>query len=266
MVAVDIHLEGLKKSHFVKGDVEARFRQILEENIPVVVSPALRSYDHGQWDEHPEIIDLVGMIVKREGSVLGQQGLTHLCANRHDFVDPYHEFHCLWTGPFPIGRKFSKDKQKEWMKIGRERLEKLFGVSPELFVPPNHYFDDTTLEAASELGYKFFADKLVTNFRPYIFSELVVVPEGNLCREEGGRMAYIHYDEIDSFSESYDRVIKGSSSLSEVIPADVSYASIKLNSFVKNAKKRIRDMTRARERVMGKAREFGRKKKEFDKL
>ena len=275
MVVVDIHLEGLKRSHFRNGNVGARFRQILDNDIPVAVSPSLRSYLRGQWDENPEIIELVREIVKRKGSVLGQQGLTHICSYKHDFVDPYHEFYCLWTGPLPIGRKISKNKQKEWMEEGRNRLEKLFGVNPELFVPPNHYFDETTLEAALELGYRFFADKAVSNFTPYSFGrynfgeykKLIVVPEGNLC--EGGfsgSAAHIHYDEIDSFSDNYDWAIKEASSLLDVKPLDVSYISIKFNNLRKYARKRARDMVRATEKIIGKAREFGRKKNNFSDL
>jgi peptidoglycan/xylan/chitin deacetylase (PgdA/CDA1 family) len=113
------------------------------------------------------------------------------------------------------------------MKRGREELEKLIGVTPELFVPPNHHFDEATLEAAAELEYKFFTDQAVIRIKPYKFGDMLVIPEGNMVGKgiRGRAAVYIHYNRISSNFGAYAGI---------VMPGTISWHELKAEDFDPN--------------------------------
>lgn len=248
MAALNIHHEGLNPNSFPNKDQTYYFRQILEKNIPVVISPCLNNYKRGDWDSKGgvEALELAREIVKREGSVLGQQGYTHKCKYEHKFVDPWHEFYCLWR------KRISRVEQKEWMKRGREELEKLMGKTPELFVPPNHYFDETTLAVAEELGYNYFTNQAVIHLKPYKFGDMIVVPEGNLVRDEieGRAVVYVHTDQIYSNEDTYRNVLDDINSIKDIKPQFVARDERELNEKLKYRRKRMRDFVKMPRRIL----------------
>lgn len=238
-IALDIHVENIKERDFEGGNKKKIIEEILEKNIPVALS--FSPWQEPIWkDQNPELFELFKIAVNRDNSVLGQQGLSHKCKYNHRFVDPWHENRCLY------GNRFDYDEQKNFMKEGKGRLEKLYEKEVELYAPPNHQFDDNSLVAAADLRYKFFADKAVIALKSYKFGKMIVVPERDLedwkfdCD-----MAYIHYDEIDGVRENYNRALENSASLKDLQPGYAKEYRVKLNEVIKYSYKFLRDGRKA---------------------
>ncbi|MFH1290561.1 MAG: DUF2334 domain-containing protein [Nanoarchaeota archaeon] len=243
MVVIDIHLEGIERRNFLRSDRTRLLREILYRNVPVVLSlpPWMEDY----WNrKDSKVIDLVSEIVSRDGNVLGQQGNTHKCPREHVLVDPWHENYCIWRGGL------SEEQQRELMETGRERLEKLIGVKPMLYVPPNHQSDWTTLRVANKMGYWYMVDKAMIPLRPYASGNLIVVPEGDLRREDMRSAAtYIHYDEIDRHRVYYSEAVRAAQPVAEIEAQPVSGLRIAINSALKYSSKAARDIVRMPGRV-----------------
>jgi peptidoglycan/xylan/chitin deacetylase (PgdA/CDA1 family) len=235
MPALDIHLEGIEGKDFANGDALHLLREIKERRVPVAFSlpPWMEEY----WKKtNPDVISLVREVVGMPGNVLGQQGNTHKCKYPHTLVDPWHENRC------PYRHTPSKQEQRDLMEAGRAKLAALLGVSPQLYVPPNHLFNHDTLEVASEMRYWFFAVKSIVRLPPYRFGNLVVVPEGDLTRGQLGRAAtYIHYDEIDSHRANYEEAVRKATSLNDIGARYVGPDMIGLNNSLVLVWKIVRD-------------------------
>ncbi len=248
MIALDIHVENLKEKDFENGNKKRIIEEILEHNVPVALS--FSPWQEPIWGEQNlELFELFKKAVKRENSVLGQQGLNHKCCYGHETADPWHENYCLYR------KSLSYEQQNEFMKKGKNRLEELFEKEVDLYTPPNHQFDDTTLKVAADLRYKFFADKAMISLQPYRAGNMLVIPERDL---ESGRFdcdaVYIHYDEIDKAKENYKRAIESAVSLRELEPEDVSELTKKVNRVLKHSYKYLRDFRRAGRKLAGKGR------------
>lgn len=240
---MDIHLEGIEKTSFENGDVLHLLEEISDRKISVALSlpPWMEDY----WKENnAEVIKQVRKIVRIPGNVLGQQGNTHKCRKGHVCVDEWHENRC------PYGGSPRKEEQRELMETGRQRLIDLIGVSPQLYVPPNHLFNHNTLEAASEMGYKFFAVKAVIPLQPYRFGNLIVIPERDLTKGQlNGAAAYIHYDEIDANKDHYREAVRRASPLDKVRPEFVNPDKIFLNNSLVLGWKVMRDVIKLPKRL-----------------
>jgi len=235
MAALDIHVENLKEKDFEGGNKIRIIKEIIEKNIPVALS--FSPWQEPIWkDQNPEIFELFKITVQRNNSVLGQQGLNHKCKYLHKLADPWHENYCIWN------EKLNYEEQRDFMLKGKEKLENLFSKDVELYAPPNHQFDETTLEAAVNLGYKFFADKAMIFLKPYKFSNMLVVPERDL---EDGKFdcasVYIHYDEIDGVRDNYNKALENAASFKDLQPENAGEYKIKLNEVMKYSYKFLRD-------------------------
>lgn len=245
MTVADIHLEGIEPKDFDGRDVPKRFREILQKDVPVVLS--LPPWMKGYWTrEDYRIISLAREIVQRPGSALGQQGNLHRCEYPHKWADPWHENSCLW------GKSISWAKQHDLMETGRKILTDLMGIEPRVYAPPNHQHDENTLAVARFMRYDFFADRGMINLSPYQWTEdgekpsnekrLIVVPEGDLRRRQFDRAAvYIHYDQISRFPLEYAMLLERASSIDDVQPEHVSQRAIAANNVLKIGRKVVRD-------------------------
>lgn len=238
MIALDIHVEGLNVKDFENGVKSKNMEYLLQKSIPHALS-----FCPGQskiWnDQNPELFELFKESVRRAYNVLGQQGMTHKCKHEHKWADPWHENYCLWK------RQLSRQEQKDFMERGREQLEKIFGVIPDLYAPPNHYFDETTLEIAAEMGYLFFSDKAMIPLAPYRNTSFTIIPERDL--EKGKfdcKAVYIHYDEIDEVKDLFLYATDQAVSLRDLKAHHVPLWKIKLNEKLKYTYKIARDIKR----------------------
>ncbi len=185
--------------HFETFDKES-FKRVLQlsEKGPIAISIA-----PFQLSRIPDSqIKKLKEILSRPGYILGQQGLNHKCSKCEDFhfvkragkivkvgIDPWHENYCLWLGMIP------EKEQYDLMKKGKEKLRRVFSKNPNLYVPPNHYFDIKTARVASMLGFKWLADRALIPLKPYNFEDVFVVPEGEPeIAEKGNSYVYIHAD------------------------------------------------------------------------
>jgi len=236
MVFLDIHLEKIAQKSF-NYNVPRLFEDILRKKIPVSVSlpPWMKAY----WEsahQGPEILDLVKEIVHRYGSVLGQQGLNHKCKYNHITADPWHENFCIYNRPIPY------NEQKEFMLKGRQILEDLLDITPILYVPPNHHFDETTLKVANSIGYNYFANLNILDIKPHKYKNLTIIPQTNLEKNIQGNAFYIHYDKINQYQYNYSSILPNATKITDINPKNVPQYQIDLNNVLKYSKKIERDV------------------------
>ena len=175
MVTLNIHWETFDEKSFAQIEKLA-----IKGPIAISISP----WQIPKMQDHQ--ISKVKEILSRQGYILGQQGLTHKCKKCSDFhrikeeenitkagIDPWHENYCLWFGPI------STREQEDFMREGRIKLNKIFGKNPELYVPPNNYFDLTTVKIAFKLGYKWLTDKAMIPLNPFMLERIIIVPEAD---------------------------------------------------------------------------------------
>ena len=207
---LDIHLERMDD----KGE---KLKRILDENMPVAISVCPETLRKNgiyskQYPYLPRFVDLIGEVVSRRGNILGQQGNMHKCRHKHRFVDPWHENYCLYSRPM------NGEEQRELMEEGKETLKKLLGKSPEMYVPPNHLWDFTTLSVANCMRYPFFAIRGVKTNEPLLYKNdgvnTLVLPEVKI--NENAHFHYIHYDEIEKNQEAFEEVVKNARSFNSI--------------------------------------------------
>lgn len=237
MAVLNIHLEGIEKQFFRNQDVQLRLFELLNRDIPAVLSlpPWMEDY----WKKtNPGVIDLARVVVKSPGSFLGQQGEFHQCGNAHTIADPWHENYCFY------GKGLSHSEQRFFMERGRDRLEKLMGIRPVMYVPPNHQFDQTTLEVAEDMGYRYFADLALLPVKPYYFGSMLVVPEAPIRKGMFSFGNYIHYDEIDRNGANYQKALEIATPLSLLGGRESPDPLWAANRAIKTSYKVVRDVKR----------------------
>lgn len=240
MIVLNIYLQGLDEKNFKDGDITQYLREISEKKIPVCLSfvPAREEYSTNPLFDY-KIRTLTRNILDN-GGILGQQGFLSKCPNEHKYRDPWHENWC-WKGAI------SAEAQREFMEKGRKKLKELTGFFPDLYSPPNHYFDETTLKVAEEMGYRFFADKAMIDIQPYTYGKMLVVPHGELepTRVRATAAIYTHLDRILESEDSYKKVLAEAVPFSDLRSEESSAFAKKTNEFLKYGYKRARDVKRA---------------------
>jgi len=241
---LNIHLEGM-------DDNGEKLKEILDQDMPVAISIAPETFrKEGIYkNQYPYLLrytDLIGEIVSRNGSVLGQQGNLHKCKYPHRFADPWHENFCLY------GKDLTGDEQRELMGKGKETLLKLFGKSPELYVPPNHMFDLTTIKVAGDMDYDFFAERGIVLNEPYKMGGMIILPETKFS--ELGDIKYVHYDEIEKNRNYFEAIMKksGFSSLDSIETREVSPELCTDNLIKIRRRKFLRDFIKFPKRILKK--------------
>ncbi|MEK6757616.1 MAG: hypothetical protein AABX88_00665 [Nanoarchaeota archaeon] len=187
------------------------------------------------------IIDSLKEIKDYPHITFGQQGFLHYCSDCHKTLDitkkrfkhdPWHENKCLYNN-----EKLAYD-QFLFMKEGKKTIEKIIGVSPIIYCPPNHQYDENTKLSVIELGYEYLAIKGMINISPYTEEGLKILPERKIG--SFGEIFYTHYDEIENKFDKCAKVIKSSKPLSEIKFKDSSVYS-SLNEMLVTASKFARD-------------------------
>lgn len=260
MIALDVHLEAMPEVE----DPDKDLKEILRIGFPITIS--VSPHDLGVegggiiCQYSPGTLELVKEIVKRPGSVLGQQGYWHKCKHPHRFVDKWHENHCLWEWLRWVDERITKQEQGELMERGRDKLHEVFDVVPELYVPPNHLFNADTLEVAEQKGYKFFADRDCIGLGPYKHGGLIILPETKVAfvakeimlgTKDKPEVAYIHYDRIGRFRDAYTFVTAHIDSVESLVLGEVSKSDIWFNRALKNTRKIARDLVKFPGRLLG---------------
>lgn len=200
---LDIHLEYCDD----KGE---RFRKIIEIKKPFVISivPVLLLPEHSVFKKgvyssdyyYPkEIVELLKKCARNSNIIFGQQGFAHYCHDcfkKREERGPWHENMCLYN------RRKTVEEQKKFMEEGKKVIENILRVSPVLYVPPNHQFDDNTKIAAQELGFKFFGIRNMLSISPYKERKLTILPEKEEL-EKKSEIIYAHYDQMKKNFDEY---------------------------------------------------------------
>jgi len=244
MVVLDIHAEGIDSEKFIQGDRLHIVKSTIERGIPGIwsVPPFMlgRTEDYKGWKNIDlEFVYNLGEAMRVEGSHLGQQGLDHKCQYFHTVADPWHENACLWN------KALSEDEQRDFMERGREILFKEFKIEPTVYSPPNHLFDETTLEVAERMGYQYFMNRALVPWNAYMFGSMMVVPESKVQRGDLRDAAlYIHYDQIDDNAAKFGEVLRVVTKLEDVTAWEKDSGRIWVSDKIKNVLKRGRDLKR----------------------
>ena len=170
-----------------------------------------------------EIVNTLKKLARNKNVFFGQQGFSHYCTEcfkEKEKKDPWHENMCLYEAK-------SIDKQIELISKGKKVIEDVLGVSPILYVPPNHQYDKNSVIVAQKLGFDFFAVRRLIEISPYRKGNLIVLPESKLG--ETGEVVYAHYDETENEFEKYLEIVKQSNSLYTIIPTKQSQSKMQEN-------------------------------------
>ncbi len=233
---LDIHFEAVNDG---KGRLE-ELQKIVKQGTPCAISIAPYALREGWYDE--TTLDLLNKAFK-QGAILGQQGNKHKCRYEHRFSDPWHENYCPYHG------EFSRQSQSEIFEQGMEILTERFGKQPELYVPPNHLYGQETLAVASNLGYRFFAERGLSQKKPYKYEygDVIILPEVKLGKK--GIIFYIHYDKIKEKQKDYDAVSKAACDFSWIKPQEVSRKAVSGNRRKVRRRKVIRDIIKLPKKI-----------------
>ena len=108
--------------------------------------------------------------LQKKGWVIAQHG-TH-----HEYVT--EDSGLLGINPFSEFAGLSFDEQKKKIEYGKKILEE-HGLNTDIFMAPGHSYDENTLIALKELGFRAITDGLYN--KPYIYNDILCVP----CRLNG---------------------------------------------------------------------------------
>jgi hypothetical protein len=246
MTILNIRIQRTAPESFRDRDVTFTLKRILDSSAPVVLTLSA-VYDGKIRTEgyQPEILELIREIGQRENSFIGQQGaLGGPCPHKHRVTDRWHENACL----YPWNRAPSKKDQEELMLRGKGIIEHLAGTSPVFFAPSNHLYNHDTLDAAAELGYKYFGDRAMIPIHSYRIGSLIVVPEATL--EKGAlvdaQSHYIHYDRIEQAQAAFNLALTQATPLADIQPSsEIPFGLIERNRRRKLFSKFVRDLVKA---------------------
>jgi len=187
------------------------------------------------------IVKILKRLSKKSNVILGQQGLQHYCVDcfkEKEKKDAWHENYCFYS------KQKTVNEQIKFMKQGKKIIEEVLGVSPKLYVPPNHMFDNNTIIAAKKLGFQYLADKAMIKLYPYTSRGLIILPETKLSQK--GEFVYTHYDKITNNLNQYLNFIKSPNYLGQIIPRKVSLLKISKNRKLKLNEKKKRDLKKSK--------------------
>ena len=238
---LDVHLERCDD----KGE---RLKKMLEIGKPFIISippvllvPEHETFRNGVYPNdyyYPkEIVEVLEECAKNKNIVFGQQGYTHYCPEcfkSKEKRDPWHENRCLY------GDKKQVEEQLKIIRTGRKIIEDKLGVSPYVYVPPNHQFDNNTLIAVKKAGYNYFAERAILDFAPYYDadSSLIILPESDI--ESKTALVYTHYDQMKGRGEEYFEEIRFSEPLHS-LDIKIKPFLAELNRGLVTARKILRD-------------------------
>ncbi|MCR5179129.1 MAG: DUF2334 domain-containing protein [Lachnospiraceae bacterium] len=100
-----------------------------------------------------------------DGAVIAMHGLTHVYSTKDG-------------GIFPLNRQsefagLDREEQESLLREGRERMEKM-GFETDIFMAPSHSYDENTIIALKNTGFKKVTDGF--GYAPYRYRELTWYP------------------------------------------------------------------------------------------
>lgn len=108
--------------------------------------------------------------LQKKGWVIAQHGTYH------EYVT--EDSGLLGINPFSEFAGLSFDEQKKKIEYGKKRLKE-HGIYTDIFMAPGHSYDENTLTALKEVGFRAITDGLYN--KPYIYNDILCVP----CRLNG---------------------------------------------------------------------------------
>lgn len=212
---LDIHLEKCDDNGEKLEKILNLGKPVIISLVPVLMLPHHEVFKKGIYPSdyfYPQkFIDLLKQLVNDSNLYLGQQGFAHYCTNcfsKKEERDPWHENMCLYSDTLSV------DEQKKFMERGKKVIEESLGVSPFLYVPPNHQYNENTQQAIKELNFRYMVIRNKLGIYPFRKNGLIILPENDL--DENGEIVYIHYDEMGDNFDAYLDIIRKSSHLKEI--------------------------------------------------
>lgn len=144
-----------------KGLLDLYGIKVLLGVVPVNEDNLLKiSYDDAPVDFGEYIIDLI-----EEGHSIAMHGVNHIYTTKKGGLFPLNNF-SEFAG-------LSYDEQYELLSYGVDTFN-LMGLDTDIFMAPGHSFDDNTLKALKELGFKNITDGF--GYAPYTYKNMNFYP------------------------------------------------------------------------------------------
>ncbi|MDP4012962.1 MAG: hypothetical protein Q8R00_05155 [Candidatus Nanoarchaeia archaeon] len=167
MTSLNIHLHEFDSQN--KGGIEKLIE--LASLGPITISLAPLHLREERYDKN--FLSLIKGIVNQKGNSLGQRGDTNFCVRKyHKRLDKFHENRC----PYSL-RKNPLEVQFAFMERGKNNLVGTFDKEPEIYTPPNHFYDEDTIKAAKQLDFTHFSVYDVLGIKPSYKKSMTFVPE-----------------------------------------------------------------------------------------
>lgn len=237
---MDIHLEYCDDNGERLSEIIASGKPFNISIVPVLLVPTHRVFRKGIYPSgyyYPKgIVELLKECARIPDVSIGQQGFSHYCPNcfsTKDKTDPWHENACLY------GNRKSLERQIDFMNKGKKVIENIIGLSPIVYSPPNHQFDDNSIEAAAKLRYGYFTERGIVSISPYRENGITILPQRKIGQT--GEIFYTHYDQIPKNKKAFDKIIKNSVALDELTIDNKSPIVSFINRQFVFLKKRLRD-------------------------
>lgn len=130
--------------------------------------------------------------LQKEGWVVAMHGYRHLYSTQKGGIFPLNNFSEFAGVPF--------DNQKEMLIKGKEVL-KAKGIETDIFMAPAHSYDNNTLRALKEAGFRALTDGFGTS--PYYWKEIVFYPisfqlSSTFRKRNGYSTMVVHTDTISN--------------------------------------------------------------------
>jgi len=168
-------------------------KRLRDNQISCAISIIPKRLENGMYSEN--VINTTMEMFNRGLAILGQHGTYYRCPydSYHKIVDGAHENFCFysWMRGKPINRQLQLDR----MTKGKEILIERLGISPQLYVPPNHLRNKHTTNVAEELDFKYLAERgLFLNTKAHEEEGIILIPETKI--DKLGNIKYVHYYEL----------------------------------------------------------------------
>lgn len=199
---------------------------------------------------YPEwFIDVLRENKDNPNVVFGQEGYTHYCERcfekysknggreKDAFPDPFHEHVCL------DGNHQDYVEQMDSIVRGKDLIKTITGITPEIYCPPNHLFNENTLELAKMYGFEYFMIRNFVGLPAYLDEEIfsmMILPESPLRKGNNSPVIYTYYDHlVDGKWKDFRKVLDVSDKF--LIPSERPELKIELNSYLLTLCKKARD-------------------------
>lgn len=231
-----IHFQYITDNGEMMEKVLSSGKPFLAFIVPVLLDKNLKTQDgkeilgrvYPEENYYPEWFrDTLKQNRKNSNLIFVQEGYTHYCERcfekflenggreKDAWPDPFHEHVCL------DGHAQSLEEQAKSMEQGRELMDKILYFTsemrrhPEIYCPPNHLWNQNTLDAAAKKAFRYVVTKYLIHLPAYYeynyFRPFIVLPESKSGERKNSPVISTYYDHlVEGKWEEFQNVLNNS--------------------------------------------------------